>query len=154
MRNRKSVLKIKRSEGFFTTGYYLSIYGLAIILLWVGIFKFTPTEAKAIKPLVENHPLMSWLYDLLSVQGVSNLIGTTEIIIAISIFLAPYRHFLKCLAAVGITFIFATTLSFLFTTPHIWRIVDGVPITDFFILKDLVFLGIGLMFLNLMNRTQ
>lgn len=42
----------------FLTGYYISLYGVALVLLWIGIFKFTPTEAAAIKPLVENHPLM------------------------------------------------------------------------------------------------
>lgn len=42
----------------FLIGYYISLYGVAIVLLWIGIFKFTPTEAAAIKPLVENHPLM------------------------------------------------------------------------------------------------
>ncbi|MDA4697911.1 YkgB family protein, partial [Enterobacter hormaechei] len=56
----------------FLIGYYISLYGVAIVLLWIGIFKFTPTEAAAIKPLVENHPLMGWLYNILSIQGVSN----------------------------------------------------------------------------------
>jgi len=40
---------------------------------------------------------------------------------------------------------FLVTLSYLFTTPGIWKIVDGVPVTDFFILKDLMLLGFGLM---------
>jgi len=47
--------------------------------------------------------------------------------------------------------IFLTTLSYLVTTPGIWKIVDGVPVTDFFILKDLMFLEFGLMILNEKN---
>lgn len=35
------------------------------------------------------------------------------------------------------------TISFLFTTPGVWTIVDGIPVTDFFVLKDLVMLGVG-----------
>jgi len=39
---------------------------------------------------------------------------------------------------------FLTTLGYLLTTPGIWKVVDGIPVTDFFILKDLLFLGFGL----------
>jgi uncharacterized membrane protein YkgB len=40
---------------------------------------------------------------------------------------------------------FLVTLSYLGTTPGIWKMVDGVPVTDFFIIKDVMFLGFGLM---------
>ncbi|PUB29614.1 putative membrane protein YkgB [Elizabethkingia sp. YR214] len=132
----------------FLTGYYISLYGVALVLLWIGIFKFTPTEAAAIKPLVENHPLMGWLYHIFSIRGVSNLIGIVEILTALAILFAPYRHFFRLIASAGILITFITTLSFLFTTPGTWRIVDGIPVTDFFILKDLVSLGFGLMILQ------
>ncbi|UTF95718.1 DUF417 family protein [Elizabethkingia anophelis] len=132
----------------FLIGYYISLYGMAIVLLWIGIFKFTPTEAAAIKPLVENHPLMGCLYNILSIRGVSNLIGIVEIFTALAIVLAPYVHFLRIGASIGILITFITTISFLFTTPGTWRIVDGIPVTDFFILKDLVSLGFGLMILQ------
>jgi uncharacterized membrane protein YkgB len=31
------------------TGYWLSVIATAVVLIWIGLFKFTPTEAKAIK---------------------------------------------------------------------------------------------------------
>lgn len=43
-------------------GFYVSYLSIFLILLWIGIFKFTPTEAEAIRPLLENHPFMSWMY--------------------------------------------------------------------------------------------
>ena len=46
-------------------GYYLGVFGVALVLIWLGIYKFTPTEAKLIEPLVVNHPAMSWLYNCL-----------------------------------------------------------------------------------------
>ncbi|MDE5432608.1 hypothetical protein BAX95_17520 [Elizabethkingia meningoseptica] len=141
------------SNRIFLTGYYISLYGIVVILLWIGIFKFTPTEAASIKPLVENHPLMGWLYHLLSLQGVSNLIGAVEIITAISIVFAPYRPLFRTIASAGILVTFITTLSFLLTTPGMWKIVDGIPVTDFFILKDLVSLGFGLMILQFPKYT-
>ena len=64
------------------TGIVVSRYGLVVVLLLVGVLKFTPKEAAGIQPLVAHSPLMSWMYGLLSVQGVSNVIGAVEIAIA------------------------------------------------------------------------
>lgn len=130
------------------TGYYLSLFGAAIILLWIGIFKFTPTEANAIKPLVENHFLTFFVYDIVSIQAVSDTIGVIEIIIALLLIFSVKFASLRKYAAIGMIVTFFTTLSYLFTTPGVWKVVDGIPVTDFFILKDLMLLGFGLMILN------
>lgn len=126
-------------------GYYISLFGAALILLWIGIFKFTPTEASAIKPLVENHFLTFFVYKIISVQAVSNLIGVIEIIIALLLIFSAKFAVLKKYAGIGMIVTFLVTLSYLFTTPGMWKIVDGVPVTDFFILKDLMLLGFGFM---------
>nr|WP_240040081.1 hypothetical protein [Aeromonas hydrophila] len=34
------------------------------------------------------------------------------------------------------------------TLPGVWKLVDGVPVTEFFILKDIVFLGVSWYYLN------
>ncbi|MDR6457077.1 putative membrane protein YkgB [Chryseobacterium vietnamense] len=130
------------------TGYYISLFGAALILLWIGIFKFTPTEAAAIKPLVENHFLTFFVYKIMSVQAVSNLIGTIEIIIALLLIFSAKFAVLKNYAGIGMIVTFLVTLNYLLTTPGMWKIVDGVPVTDFFILKDLMFLGFGLMIIQ------
>jgi uncharacterized membrane protein YkgB len=136
----------------YKLGYYTSLFGAALILLWIGIFKFTPTEAAAIKPLVENHFLTFWIYKTLSIQTVSNAIGVIEIIIALLLLFSVKFASLKKFAGIGMIVTFLVTLSYLFTTPGVWKIVDGVPITDFFILKDLMLLGFGLMILNEKNE--
>lgn len=129
-------------------GYIISYTGIFIILVWIGIFKFTPTEADAIKRLVENQPLTSWLYSVLSVQNVSNVIGTIEILTAVIMILALRWTIARKIAGVMIVCIFLVTLSFLLTTPGIWRVIDGVLVTDFFILKDLPLLGLGFILMN------
>ena len=129
----------------YNLGYYISLFGAALILLWIGIFKFTPTEAQGIKSLVENHFLTFFVYKIASVQAVSNAIGAIEIIIALLLIFSVKFAFLKRYAGIGMIVTFLVTLSYLFTTPGVWKIVDGVPITDFFILKDLMLLGFGLM---------
>jgi uncharacterized membrane protein YkgB len=113
-------------------------YGVAFLLLAIGALKFFEFEAKAIQPLVSNSPLMSWLYGVLSVQGVSNLIGTSEILTAL---LICTRRFAPAVSAVGSAIavvIFSTTLSFLFTTPG--GLSPMGPAFGFLV-KDVVLLG-------------
>lgn len=132
----------------YKSGYYISLFGAALILLWIGIFKFTPTEAAAIKPLVENHFLTFFVYKIAGIQTVSNAIGAIEIIIALLLIFSVKFASLRKYAAIGMIVTFLVTLSYLFTTPGVWKVVDGVPVTDFFILKDVMLLGFGLMILQ------
>ncbi|WP_428229043.1 DUF417 family protein [Flavobacterium sp.] len=136
---------INKKSPTYKMGYYISFFGTALILLWIGILKFTPTEAAGIKNLVENHFLTFFLYDIMSDQAVSNLIGIIEIVIALLLIFSVKFAFLRKYAAIGMIVTFLTTLSYLFTTPGIWKVVDGVLVTDFFIVKDLMFLGFALM---------
>jgi len=134
-------------------GYYVSFLGTVLILLWVGAFKFTPTEAEAIVPLIKHHPLSFWLYDVLSVQAVSNIVGSVELAVAVTLLLTLKYNFLKKYAGIGLCTIFLVTISYLFTTPGTWRMVDGFPVTDFFILKDIMYLGFGITLLE-SNKKQ
>ncbi|SDI92342.1 Uncharacterized membrane protein YkgB [Chryseobacterium taeanense] len=140
--------KTNHQATVYQSGYYISLFGAALILLWIGIFKFTPTESNAIKPLIENHFLTFFVYNFVSVQSVSNTIGVIEIIIALLLIFSVKFASLKRLAGFVMIATFLITLSYLFTTPGVWKVVDGVPVTDFFILKDLMLLGFGLMILN------
>lgn len=125
-------------------GMIVMILGTALILLWIGVFKFTPTEAEAIKPLMQNQPLLSWMYNIFGVQGVSNFIGLVEIVTAILLILGLNFKLLLKYAGALLILTFTITISFIFTTPGVWKSVDGVPVTDFFILKDLIPLGLGI----------
>lgn len=134
-----------RKINYQSLGYFIAVLGVAIVLLWIGIFKFTLTEAKAIEPLVKNSFLMSWLYGITSVRGVSNIIGSIEIITAVCILLHFFWKKAGVIGGVLAAITFLLTLSFLFTTPGVFKTVDGVLITDFFILKDIMALGVSLM---------
>ena len=132
----------------FQLGFYMTLFGTALALLWIGIFKFTNVEAAAIRPLIENHPLSFWIYDVFSEQSVSCLVGIIEIVLAILLLLSLKVKALRLYVGIGLIVVFSTTLSFLVFTPGVWNIVEGVVVTDFFILKDIVFLGAGFMLLG------
>ncbi|MGL5914615.1 MAG: DUF417 family protein [Bacteroidales bacterium] len=142
--NEKSALLNRLSK----LGYYLAYFGVMLLLLWIGVFKFTPTEAKAIEPLVGNSPFLSWLYSIFTQQQVSNIFGIAEVGTAILMLIALNKRWAAITASLMLLITFCTSLSFLLTTPGLWRVVDGVLITDFFILKDLVLLGFSGMLLS------
>lgn len=121
--------------------------GLVLIIAWFGVFKFTPTEAQAIQPLVANSPLLSWLYAVMDVRGASRLIGCLEIAIALLIAARPLSRRASAVGSLGAAGMFLTTLSFLFTTPGMWAMVDGLLVPSGgggFIIKDMVLLGAAL----------
>lgn len=144
-----NISTLKGKENF---GFYISLTGTVLILLWVGLFKFTPTEAEAIKPLVSNHPLTSWMYKTMSTQSVSYFVGIFEIITAILILVGLKYRLIAKISALGLIIIFVMTISYLFTTPNTWREIDKFPITDFFILKDIMYLGFGVTYFQYANN--
>ncbi|MDQ3219631.1 MAG: DUF417 family protein [Acidobacteriota bacterium] len=120
-------------------------YGLVIILLWVGALKFTAYEAEGIQGLVANSPLMSWMLGVMSVQGVSMLIGTVEIILGLLIATRPFAPLVSAVGSVGAAITFLITLTFVLTTPGVWQPGYGFPFPSpmpgQFLLKDLLLLG-------------
>ncbi len=108
-------------------GGLLLRYGLVSILLWVGLLKFTAYEARAIQPLVENSPLLSWLYDIFSVRTFSALLGTFEIALALMIAAKPFSWLISAIGGFGAIALFLVTLSFLFTTPDAFQLGYGIP---------------------------
>ncbi len=129
---------------FSKTGYILGVCAMSLVLLWIGVLKFTSAEAMAIKHYVAGSFLMSWLYQVASVQAVSNLIGIFEVITALLLLASLQNLFAAKIGGYAALIVFVTTLSFLLTTPGIWAVSGGVPVTDFFVVKDLAFLAIAL----------
>ncbi|HWE24595.1 MAG TPA: DUF417 family protein, partial [Myxococcales bacterium] len=91
----------------------------------------------------------SWMYSVAGVQGVSNVIGTLEIAIALLIAARPFSPALSAAGSLGAIVMFATTLSFLFTTPGVFVSVPGFPVavpneTGAFLVKDVFLLGAAL----------
>jgi reactive chlorine resistance protein C len=127
-----------------TVGIYVSRYGLVLTLLLIGVLKFTASEAHGIQPLVANSPLMFWLYRILSIQGVSNLIGLIEMVVAALMALRPLSAKLSFIGSIGAIITFVLTVSFLFSTPGAFQFSHGFPMlgdAGQFLIKDLVLLG-------------
>lgn len=128
-------------------GSFLLRYGLVLILGWIGAMKFTIYEAEGIKPLVATSPFMKWMYNVLSVQGVSNIIGVAELTAAVLIAIRPLSARLSSAGSVVAVLTFLTTLTFLFSLPGWEKSLGGFPAlsgSGGFLLKDVVLLGASL----------
>lgn len=132
------------ADALMRSGAVVLRYGLVLLVLWFGVFKFTATEAQAIQPLVANSPLLSWLYVLTGLRGASRIIGVAEIAIALLVAARPFSSRASVVGSIGAIAMFLTTLSFLVTTPGSWGVVDGVLVptgAGAFLIKDLLLLG-------------
>jgi uncharacterized membrane protein YkgB len=108
-------------------GVLLLRYALVIILLWVGALKFTAYEAEGIQVFVENSPLLSWLYDVVSVRTFSTLLGIVEITLGLMIATRPFMPKVSAVGSLGALFLFLVTLTFVFSTPGVWQPGYGFP---------------------------
>ena len=126
-------------------GAILIRYGLVLVIFWIGAMKFTAYEANGIQPLVANSPFMGWVYEILSVQAFSNLLGVVEIAIAAMIGLRWLSPKVSAIGSVLAMLMFATTMSFLFSTPGWEPSLGGFPalavVPGQFLLKDIVLFG-------------
>jgi uncharacterized membrane protein YkgB len=125
-------------------GITISRYGLVLVLLLIGLLKFTAAEAAGIQPLIAHSPLMSWMYAVLGVRGVSALIGTIEITVALLVALRPLSAGTSFVGSLGCIVTFLLTTSFLLSTPGAVEWSYGLPIlrdAGQFLIKDVVLLG-------------
>ena len=134
---------------FQAVGGVVIRYGLVGVIGWIGLMKFTPVEAEAIRPLVEHSPLMAWASAALGVRPFSNLVGVAEVTIAVLIALRPVAARASAVGSALAVGMFATTLSSLLTTPGVWQApLGGFPAISVlpgqFLLKDVVLLGAAL----------
>jgi len=145
MLNSTGNISTKKISGLESFGAGLIRYALVAVLLWVGMLKFTAYEAEGIKPLVENSPILSWVYGVMSVQTFSMVLGVTEILLGILIAARPFSPKASALGSFGAIIMFLITLSFLLSTPGAWQPEYGFPclspMPGQFIAKDVLFLS-------------
>jgi len=126
-------------------GAHVIRYGLALVIFWIGLMKFTNYEALGIQPLVASSPLMGWMYSILSVREFSAGLGVVEITIAVLIALGLRFPRASAVGSAAAVFMFLTTLSFLFSAPGWEPSLGGFPALSSsvgqFLIKDVVLLG-------------
>lgn len=130
-----------------TTGLSTLRAALALNLVWIGRLKFEDYEVENIRAMVSSHPMFSPLFTKLGEQRLARLIGVAEIALGALIAAKPLAPRASALGSLGAAGMFATTLSFLVTTPGVWQENHRAPklsIVGQFLIKDTVLLGAAL----------
>jgi len=143
----RSATFTSRTAATALLGARVAQYGVAAILLAIGILKFTAAEANGIGPLVTTSPLLRWMYAVWSIEGASRVIGIVEIIAALGIALRGVSARAAIVGSALAVSTFIVTLSFFLTAPGVWDAALGFPFlggTGQFIVKDIVLLGASL----------
>lgn len=126
-------------------GQLLGRYGLVVVLAWIGFGKYVKMESRT---LIRHSPLMSWVYDVVSVTTVARALGTMEIFAALLIALRPRWPRASAAGGALAVLLFLGTVSFLVATPGVVAThAHGIPVLSAlpgqFLLKDLVLLGVA-----------
>jgi uncharacterized membrane protein YkgB len=127
--------------------FIVATLGISLVLIWIGIFKFTPSEANGIKGLVSGSPFLSWMYKLFSVTVASRIIGIIEIVTGGLLMIGLFNAKISLAGGIGASVIFFVTSTFLLSTQGVLEKVDGMWVpSDLggFLLKDLSALGAAL----------
>jgi uncharacterized membrane protein YkgB len=122
----------------FGTPRKVALSGIVLVMGWIGAMKFFMFEAEGIEPLLRNHLLFSWMYQIWTLQGVSNVIGTLELAFALLVVLSVWQRQLAIPAVAGIGITVACTTSFIFTLPA-WDNTRHFPLINsagLFLIKD------------------
>ena len=136
---------VERVVAIENLGKEIVRWGLVVVLAWIGGMKFTAYEAMGIQPLVAHSPVVGWMYDFLSVRSFSTMLGFIEIGTAVLISLRSVSPKASAIGSVLAMGLFATTLSFLISTPGWEPTLGGFPALSAmpgqFLLKDIVLFG-------------
>ncbi|WP_409435797.1 YkgB family protein [Mycobacterium sp. SMC-14] len=123
-------------------------YGLVIVIAWFGAMKFTHYEAEGISHWVANSPLMSWTYNIMSIDAFGRLNGTVELVTAGLLAVKPWFPKASVVGGAVASLFFVTTLSFMVTTPGTGEdSAGGFPVLSAdgeFLMKDIALLGLAL----------
>ena len=123
-------------------------YGLVIVIAWFGAMKFTSYESQGISHWVANSPLMSWAYDIMSIDAFGRLNGSIELIVAALLAVKPWFPKASVVGGIFASLFFLTTLSFMITTPGVGEAsAGGFPVLSAdgeFLMKDIANLGLAL----------
>jgi reactive chlorine resistance protein C len=123
-------------------------YGLVIVLAWFGAMKFTSYESQGISHWVANSPLLSWAYNIMSIDAFGRLNGSIELIVAALLAVKPWFPKASVVGGVFASLFFVTTLTFMVTTPGVGEAsAGGFPVLSAdgeFLMKDIANLGLAL----------
>jgi len=139
------------SRSVLTVVRGVSLAGVVLPLLLIGILKFTQYEIDALKPLIAGTPWLAWLHPVLGEAWTSYMLGIVELATAALFLASPWSARAGIIGGALGAITFATTTSIFFALPVWEKSLGGFPYLDptgSFLIKDIALLGISLFVLG------
>jgi len=132
--------------------YHLVRASMVILFLFFGYQKWFDYEAQVLIPYISNGPLLFWMYPVFGIRGASWVLGVSEWLFALLLFLGFWHKRLGILGALGSCAAFIGTVTIIPFMPDGWAASAGgfpamtgnVP----FLMKDVVLLAASLYLLK------
>jgi uncharacterized membrane protein YkgB len=120
---------------------------MILIFLFFGYQKWFEYEAQALIPYISNGPLLAWMYPVFGIRGACYLLGVSEWIFCVLIFIGFWNKTAGVLGALGGIASFVGTTTIIPFMPDGWAAsAGGFPaMTErvAFLMKDLVLLAVS-----------
>jgi uncharacterized membrane protein YkgB len=127
--------------------YHVVRASMVIIYFFFGYQKWFSYEAHDLIPFISNGPLISWMYQVLGLQGASWFLGISEWSFGALIFLGFWNKPLGVLGALGSCVTFIMTITIIPFMPDGWNAsAGGFPAMQgnvAFLMKDLVLFAVS-----------
>jgi len=129
--------------------FLITSIGMIVMLLWAGSYKMTAPGAEGIVPLVSNSPLIWWHFKLFGPYIGADIIGLTEITVAILIIAGYLRPKAGIIGGLIASLMFFITSTMVITTPGAIISVPGIhgmrymSFLGLFLFKDVISLGVS-----------
>ncbi|WP_185968801.1 DUF417 family protein [Carboxylicivirga sp. M1479] len=132
---------------FKIAGRFLLRYGLAIVLIWLGLMKLKNIEADYLKDVLANSSLFNWLLKYFTSYAFSQIVAYLQMALGVLIALKPVARKVSFWGGLVATVILFISVSTLLTSSYVWLSPYGFPELSKLgqsILKDVVLLGAAL----------
>lgn len=123
---------------------FLLRYGLAFVLIWLGVTKLRHFEQNNIHELIENSALLTWMFKYVAISTIVSVVAYGEIICGVLIALKQFSDKLAFWGSLFIVIGCIVSVSFLFTSDLVWHPSFRFPELSKIgqsIIKDLVLLA-------------
>lgn len=133
--------------------FLVTSIGMIVMLLWAGAFKMTAAGAEAITPLVSNSSLISWHFKVFGPYVGSDIIGVTEVVTALLLFVGYFKPKAGILGGLLALLMFFITSSLFLSTPGTIASIPGIEgmkymsFMGLFLFKDIIAFGASLFLL-------
>lgn len=100
---------------------FLLRYGLAIVLIWLGITKLRNFEQDNIRHLIENSALLTWMFKYVATSTVISIIAYGQIVCGVMIGLKPLSDKVAFWGSLIIVIGCIVSVSFVFSSDMVWH---------------------------------